>query len=86
MLGVMQLNNIGQKLAYATGSYVPFSDGRDVMGEWPQDIAVTQNFLGSAVLKLAERQLSKNSNAYSPPVTVIRARLQFECLICDVAK
>jgi len=35
MLGVMQLNNIGQKLAYATGSYVPFSDGRDVMGEWP---------------------------------------------------
>jgi hypothetical protein len=33
MLGVMQLNNIGQKLAYATGSYVPFSDGQDVMAE-----------------------------------------------------
>ena len=35
MLGVMQLNNIGQKLTYATGSYVPFSDDRDVMEERP---------------------------------------------------
>jgi len=35
MLGVMQLNNIGQKLAYATGSYVPCSNGRDVMEKRP---------------------------------------------------
>jgi hypothetical protein len=33
MLGEMQLNNISQKLAYTTDSYVPFPDGRDVMGK-----------------------------------------------------